>query len=169
MRLLVTVDGRAGDLQLERNGAECRFTYQREGFEAGEREASVLECEPGIFSILLGGRSYEAKVVPGPNGYYVDLRGHRSTVEVRDPRMLSRKGRAGAGDGRQSLVAPMPGKVVRLLVAAGDKVEAGAGVAVVEAMKMQNEMKSPKAGTVTEVAVKEGDTVQAGDTLAVIE
>ncbi len=169
MKLVVTVDGRPGDLQLERAGTECRFAYHREDMDQGEREASVLECEPGIYSILLDGRSYEAKVVPGPNGYYVDLLGHRSTVEVRDPRTFSRKGRAGTGDGKQNIIAPMPGKVVRLLVKVGDVVEAGAGVAVVEAMKMQNEMKASKAGTVTTVSCREGDTVKAGDTLAVIE
>src|SRR3954453_6638494 len=77
MKLLVTVDGKPGDLQFERSGTGCRFSYHRDGVESGELEASVVACEPGIFSILLGGRSYEAKVVAGPSGYYVDLRGHR--------------------------------------------------------------------------------------------
>jgi biotin carboxyl carrier protein len=63
----------------------------------------------------------------------------------------------------------MPGKIVRVLTAAGTEVEAGAGIVVVEAMKMQNEMKSPKAGRVAAVHVKEGATVNGGDVLAVIE
>ena len=66
-------------------------------------------------------------------------------------------------------MAPMPGKVVRLLCAAGDQVTAGQGVAVVEAMKMQNEVQSPKAGQVLELRVREGQTVNAGEVLAVIE
>jgi biotin carboxyl carrier protein len=67
-------------------------------------------------------------------------------VEVRDPRAISSQGKSGLGEGRQTVNAPMPGKVVRLLVSEGDEVEAGAGLVVVEAMKMQNELKAPKAG-----------------------
>ncbi|HEY0384866.1 MAG TPA: biotin/lipoyl-containing protein, partial [Pyrinomonadaceae bacterium] len=72
-------------------------------------------------------------------------------------------------DGSLEIVAPMPGKVVRVLVEAGAQVEAGAGLVIVEAMKMQNEMKSPRAGTVTALHVKTGATVNAGEVLAVIE
>ena len=63
----------------------------------------------------------------------------------------------------------MPGKVVRLMVREGNEVEAGAGVAVVEAMKMQNEIKSPKKGTVQKILISEGATVNAGDVLAIVE
>ena len=63
----------------------------------------------------------------------------------------------------------MPGKVVRILVASGAEVSEGEGVIVVEAMKMQNEMKSPKAGLIKEIKVKEGSTVNAGDVLVIIE
>ncbi|MGB7601077.1 MAG: biotin/lipoyl-containing protein, partial [Candidatus Sulfotelmatobacter sp.] len=80
-------------------------------------------------------------------------------------------GRARAADdhGPKNIVAPMPGKVVRLLVREGDEVEMGAGVAVVEAMKMQNEIKSPKKGTVQKILVTEGAAVNAGDVLAIVE
>ncbi|MBC7929115.1 MAG: biotin/lipoyl-binding protein, partial [Rubrivivax sp.] len=71
--------------------------------------------------------------------------------------------------GRAQINAPMPGKVVRVLVEAGQAVEAGAGLVVVEAMKMQNELKSPKTGTVSEVRVEPGATVNAGDVLVIIE
>jgi biotin carboxyl carrier protein len=128
-----------------------------------------MEVEPGIYSVLVGNRSYEVKIVPGGEGYYVDLDGHRSFVEVRDPRTLVRSGRGGLGEGRLSVAAPMPGKVIRVLVAAGAEVQAGDGLIVVEAMKMQNEMKAPKGGRVVEVAAREGATVVAGEVLAVIE
>jgi biotin carboxyl carrier protein len=89
---------------------------------------------------------------------------------VRDPRSLrSRKAAAGAGEGPQKIVAPMPGKIVRILAAAGTEVEAKQGIVVVEAMKMQNEMKSAKKGTVKQVLVEEGATVNAGDVLAIVE
>jgi biotin carboxyl carrier protein len=91
-------------------------------------------------------------------------------AELRDPRSLrNRKLRADHGKGARQLVAPMPGKVVRFLVGENSPVEAGQGVVVVEAMKMQNEIKSPKKGTVVKLAVAEGAAVNAGDVLAIVE
>ena len=165
MKLLISIDGRNGELDIQEN----RFRYAS---EAGivDAEASVIEVEPGTFSILLEGRSYEVKIASGPNGFlYVDVNGRRSEVEVRDPRSFSRNKHGGIGHGRQTITAPMPGKVVRVLVREGDAVEAGAGLIVVEAMKMQNELKAPKAGTVARLSAKEGDTVTAGEPLIVIE
>jgi biotin carboxyl carrier protein len=169
MKLLTWVEGRVGELSLRRDGDSCSFTYESEAGERIEREASVLEVEPGIYSILVGGRSYEVKVVAGPAGFYVDLSGERSVVEVQDPRSAGRRGAMGVHDGRQSISAPMPGRVVRVLVNEGAEVEAGAGLVVVEAMKMQNEMKAPKSGRVLSVKASEGDTVAAGEVLVTIE
>jgi biotin carboxyl carrier protein len=86
-------------------------------------------------------------------------------AQVIDPREW--RGRHGAAEvqGRQQIVAPMPGKIVRILVKPGDAVELGQGLMVVEAMKMQNEIRSPKSGAVEKIAAKEGDTVNAGDVL----
>src|SRR5437870_5463437 len=94
----------------------------------------------------------------------------RHPITITDPKRLRGALQFGAhGDGAARIVAPMPGKVVRVLVEAGQNVEAGAGIAVVEAMKMQNEMKSPKSGTVVTVNAEVGATVNGGDLLAVIE
>ena len=91
-------------------------------------------------------------------------------VEVRDPRSLrSRQGGAQDEKGPRKIVAPMPGRVVRLLVAEGAEVEAGQGIVVVEAMKMQNEIKSPKKGMVKKITASEGAAVNSGDVLAVVE
>ena len=169
MRLLVKIDGKVGELQFEREGDACRFDFQSSDASSASGTASIFEVEPGIFSVLVGGRSYEAKVVAGGDGYYVDLGGHRSSIEVRDPRTYVRRAAAGAGEGRQNVNAPMPGKVIRVLVTVDQEVEAGAGLVVVEAMKMQNEMKAPRAGRVVQISAREGDTVTAGQTLAVIE
>ncbi|MGH9665928.1 MAG: biotin/lipoyl-containing protein, partial [Bryobacteraceae bacterium] len=150
MKLLVVVDGAdAQELLLERDGGVCRYT-----FHGAERTATVMEVEPGVYSVLIGGRSYAVRV----NGAEVETNGCTFVVEVRDPRRSRRRSRAGLGEGRQNISAPMPGKVVRVLAAAGDAVEAGQGVVVVEAMKMQNEIKAPKAGTVVEVRAQEGAT-----------
>jgi biotin carboxyl carrier protein len=89
---------------------------------------------------------------------------------VRDPRTWrGRRHSALEAEGRQQIVAPMPGKVIRLLVKVGDEVEAGQGLVVVEAMKMQNEIRSPKKGKVERLQAKEGQPVNAGDVLAWVE
>src|SRR5437763_13236236 len=89
--------------------------------------------------------------------------------EVRDPRSLgARRAKAASHDGPKKIKAPMPGKVVRIIAAEGTKVESGQGVIVIEAMKMQNELKSPKTGTVKKVLTSVGATVNAGDALAEI-
>jgi biotin carboxyl carrier protein len=94
----------------------------------------------------------------------------RYAVDVQDPRSLrTRRAVAGNEAGPQKLKALMPGKVVRILVREKDEVKAGQAVLVMEAMKMQNEMKSPKDGKVQKMLAAEGSTVNAGDTLAIIE
>lgn len=127
---------------------------------------SAVEVQPNVWSVLAGGRSHEVFV--GPDGRLV-VDGAPLAVEVVDPRAGRKRGAAGLAEGRQLLKAAMPGKVVRVLVVEGAEVEAGQGVLVVEAMKMQNELKSPKCGVVTRIAVAEGATVSAGDLLAVVE
>ena len=130
---------------------------------------SVREVEPGVFSVLVEGRSFEVRAVPTPDGLQVHAGGRQFRVEVRDLRDASRLSRVATGSGRQNISTPMPGKVVRMLVREGDAVEAGQGLVVVEAMKMQNEMKASRAGRVVEVRVRDGETVGAGDTLVVLE
>jgi len=94
----------------------------------------------------------------------------RFAVELRDPRSLrARKGSAADEKGPRKIVAPMPGRVVRLLVAEQAEVEAGQGIIVVEAMKMQNEIKSPKKGIVKKIVAAAGTAVNAGDVLAIVE
>jgi biotin carboxyl carrier protein len=136
---------------------------------AAERQAEVREAEPSVYTVLLDGHSYDARVEETLDGLLVVIDGRRFEIGVRDPRQWSRKSGAAGTEGRQNVVAPMPGKVVRLLVAPGDEVTAGQGLLVVEAMKMQNEMKSPRAGKVATLAVQEGSAVTAGDVLATIE
>lgn len=127
--------------------------------------ANVLEVEPGVYSILIDGASHEVRV----GGGYVTVGNRRFEYEVEDPRQWRRSGDSAGGGGRATITAPMPGKIVRILVSIGEEVEAGEGVVVVEAMKMQNEMKAPRAGKIAAINVKENDSVNAGAVLAVIE
>jgi len=130
---------------------------------------SVKQVEPGVYSVLLEGRSLEVRAIAASSGLTVEAGGRRFATEVRDPRNASRQSRSAVESGRQSVVAAMPGKVVRLLVREGDPVDAGQGLVVVEAMKMQNEMKASRPGRVAQVRVRDGDSVGAGDTLVVLE
>ena len=124
----------------------------------------------GVLSLVLDGRSYEIRTDSGPEGQQIVVGEERFQVEVRDPRSLrSRRRRGDAGDGPRKITAPMPGKVVRVIAPEGTEVEAGQGVVVIEAMKMQNELKSPKKGRVQKISVAAGGTVEAGATLAVVE
>ena len=165
MKYLIEVDGRSGELTFDRADQTCRFRYVSERGDTDVREASVLQVEGGIYSVLLDGRSYEAKVVTGAEGLYVDLGGHRSVVQVRDPREAARAGKQGVGEGRQTVSAPMPGKVVRVLVSEGDEVKPGDGLVVVEAMKMQNEVQAPHGGTITAIRIEAGARCERGDIL----
>jgi biotin carboxyl carrier protein len=133
-----------------------------------ERLHVVAQVEPGVYSVLMDGRSFEVRAIATREGLRLELDGRRLTAEVHDPRDRGRKSAAALGTGRQNITAPMPGKVIRVLVTEGDAVEVGQGLAVVEAMKMQNELKALRAGQVLEVRAGAGDTVGAGDTLVVI-
>jgi biotin carboxyl carrier protein len=125
----------------------------------------IIEVEPGVYSILVDGVVHEARL----DGTTVTIAGHRYQLEETDPRKLVRRGPGSLKSGRGSVKAPMPGKIVRVLVNVGDEVQAGQGIAVIEAMKMQNELKAPAAGRVTSVSVKDNDAVIAGAVVAVIE
>ena len=117
----------------------------------------------------MDGRSYEARIEQGDGCMVVFIDGHRFEIEVRDPRRWSRKTGQQGAEGRVSVAAPMPGKIVRLLASAGDTVTVGQGLLVVEAMKMQNEIKAPKAGRVVSLPARDGATVAAGEVLDTIE
>jgi len=165
MKLAVEIDGATLPLEIERQGERWRFRLG----SGAEREALVREAEPQVYSMLLDGRVYDAHVEQGQDGVVVVVAGRRFEIGVRDPRRFARKSGGVGAEGRQHIISPMPGKVVRVLVAPGDTVKAGQGLLVVEAMKMQNEMKSTKAGRVVSIAAQAGATVSAGEILAVIE
>jgi biotin carboxyl carrier protein len=166
MKYEVHISGRTHIVEIERNAEAWQATLDG---EAGAI-ADVAETAPHTFSVLLAGQSHEVSVTPSPDGKLnLQSGGFEFTAEVIDPR--SWRGRHHGGveaEGRQQVVAPMPGKVIRVLVGAGERVEAGQGLLVVEAMKMQNEIRSPKGGTVERVQVTEGQAVNAGDALCIV-
>jgi biotin carboxyl carrier protein len=161
----VIIDGKSYRLELEHNGE--RWLCHLNGREI---TLDAVLSRPDVLSLLIEGRAYEIKRERTATDMHLWVGAARYATELRDPRAL-RSRRDGADDekGPRKLVAPMPGRVVRVLVGAEAQVEAGQGVVVVEAMKMQNEIKSPKHGVVRKVTVAEGATVNAGDVLAIVE
>ena len=164
MKLTLKINGVEQRIEVLSPAPACRFRLG----DADERIADVAVPAPGVYSILLDGRSYDAHVERTEQHLIVLVRGHRFEVEVHDPRRWSRNSAGRHGEGVETVAAPMPGKVVRVLVAPGDAVEAGQGILVVEAMKMQNEIKAARAGKVLSVTGKQGATVVAGEVLATI-
>ena len=141
--------------------------------EVGGRvyDLEVRELEQGSYLFLHGTEVHDCRVTDrAKSTFEVSIHGRGYAVTIVDPKRL----RSGLNSDRHhhgvaEILAPMPGKVVRVQLEAGATVEKGTGVVVVEAMKMQNEMKSPRAGVVVSINVKPGDTVNAGDVLAVVE
>lgn len=145
----------AGGVPFKLKADNGTYTLERDGAIVSEGGFSVVKAGALGWSVLIGGRSF---LVRGD-----------APVVVLDPRAPRPRPLATGVQGRQTLRAAMPGKVVRVLVQPGDMVEPGQGLVVVEAMKMQNEVRSNKAGTIASVAVADGDRVNAGDTLVVVE
>lgn len=131
-------------------------------------EARLLR--PGVLSLIIEGRAWRIILDENADEPALHIHGHRVDYRVDDPRSLkARRAHSAGADGPRSIKASMPGRVVRVLAQKGDAVEAHQGVVVIEAMKMQNELKSPKSGKVAELRVAPGDTVSSGDILAVVE
>ncbi len=161
----VLIDGKTHKLELSHaeGGWNCRL-------DGREIQMDAVLARPNVLSIVIGGKAYEVKRERTATDLHIWVESARYAAEVRDPRSLrSRKSDGAAGEGPQKLVAAMPGKVVRVLVQEKDAIEAGQGILVVEAMKMQNELKSPKKGVVSQMRAKEGANVNAGEVLAVVE
>lgn len=153
---------------VEVSGGEGRFKVK-----VGEEvwEVDARQPAPGIYSLLIGGASYVADVTVEDGWFLVDVDGetYRIRVEEETRRIIRTRGGGLAETAGQVLAAPLPGKVVHVAVREGQAVGPGDALVVVEAMKMENELKAPKAGTVTEVITREGATVENGAPLVVVE
>jgi biotin carboxyl carrier protein len=153
------------DVEFERHGTtkiEARI---------GDR-AYVLDAqgvEPGVYWFNWNHRSIEATVTPNGGGFTVSIADARFAVEILDSRKALKKAAQVGHDGIAEIRAPMPGKIVKVLLSEGSEVAANEGILVMEAMKMQNEIKSPKKGVVRKLNVAEGMAVNSGDLLVSVE
>jgi biotin carboxyl carrier protein len=138
--------------------------------DGSEQIVDAQKSERTVFSLLVNGRSHEANVSEKPGGFDILIEGDFYNVAVIDERRRSlvRQGELQA-EGLQVITAQMPGKVVAILAEPGQRVELGQGIIVLEAMKMENEIKSPIEGEVKEIAVEVGTAVESGQKLAVVE
>ncbi len=166
MKCEVRIGGKTRIVELSRNSNRLRISL-----DGNPLDADAVEVAPNTFSILFEGESFEVRVAPLPDGSLTLHTGiSEFTAQVEDPRAWrGRRHGSFEAEGRQQISAPMPGKVMRVLVNAGDAVEVGQGLLVVEAMKMQNEIRSPKSGRVEKLFVEEGQAVNAGDVLAWVD
>src|SRR5438105_5034386 len=161
----VTIADKTHKVELSRaeSGWRCKL-------DGRELLLDATSTRDGVFSILIDGKSYEVKQEITATESNIVVGHERFSAVVHDPRSFRSRSRAGAaGEGIKKIAAPMPGKVVRILAPQGTQVEAGQGVLVIEAMKMQNELKSPKKGIVKKINATEGTPVEAGQVLAEIE
>ncbi len=163
MRFSAKAGGQILDVTIERRNG----TYSVE-IDGEQYEVDSHKLEADFYSILTRGRSYEVSVEASRNGYRVRHGAAEQLITLSDP------GRQASEElvdtmGTAAVVSAMPGKVVRVLVRVGDRVEAGQGVIVVEAMKMENEITAPKPGRVISIAVQPDQTVESGTELLVIE
>ena len=166
VRLDLDVGGRVRTVSVERRGATLAVTL-----DAQPVDVDVACLGPGRYSLRMRatGQQHDVTVTTSGPGGQVDVSiGGTTLVVTRRAGHLGPQGAKAAADGPQRLCAPMPGKVVRVLVKPGDEVVARQGVVVVEAMKMENELRAGRAGVVREVLVVEGASVDAGAPLVVI-
>ncbi len=161
MKFSVEIEGQSHTLELR----DAEFI-----FDDVPGSASVEQVKPGVFSVLVGVKSFRVNVAAQGDGFeVVSNDGRPRLLSIIDTRDRAATSDATAAKGPVVIRAQMPGKIVKLLVRVGAAVEVGQGLIVVEAMKMQNEVKAPKSGIVKKISVEEEATVAAGETLIVVE
>jgi biotin carboxyl carrier protein len=166
MKFVATVGGRAVEVTVTVDGGRYRVALGEQVWDVDARLTAQ-----GISSLIIDGASHVAVVEGSAGECVVDVGGETYTVQVEEHsrHLIRTRGGAGGGAGAQTVKAPLPGKISHVAVQAGDAVAAGQSLLVIEAMKMENELKATAAGTVREVRVTAGQAVNAGDVLIVVE
>jgi biotin carboxyl carrier protein len=159
----VSIGGRNLRIALERDGEEWKF--ELDGLQV---QVDARPIRPGVISLIINGRAYEVKRDQLGNQERLWINNAAFIAEISDPRSLTARRSRTATTTTAKLLASMPGKVLRVMVSAMDQVEIGQALLVLEAMKMQNEIKSPNKGRVKQL-ITEGTYVNSGDVLAIVE
>lgn len=162
MKLIAELNSEKHQIEIKREGEKVFAKV-----EEREYELEASQVEPNVW--LLKNNNQIQQIYVSPNGI-VNIGNHQLEIYLIDPKRLrGSDSSVSSAEGKAEIKTAMPGKIVRILVEIGAEVVSGDGVIVVEAMKMQNEMKSPKDGIIKEIRFKEGETVNAGDILVIIE
>jgi pyruvate carboxylase subunit B len=164
MKYIATVDGTDHEIEVDRVGEVT--------LDEVTMVTDLRAIDGSSYSLLLDNRSYQVFAERQAGRYVIMIDGDQFVVEVEDARLKQLRAMGGTAHeetGGASVVAPMPGLVVKVLVSPGDKVEANQGLLILEAMKMENELRSPRAGVVRQVNVVPGQTVAQGDLLVRVE
>ena len=165
MKYTATIEGTHIELEIvHANARTIEANVAGQTYRIDRRDVAL-----GVFWFSWNNRSVDVSITAQDDTYIVSLDGRTISVEIDDPRTALRKAAQQGHSGEVDLRAPMPGKVVKVLVPEGAEVQANQGVLVIEAMKMQNEIKSPKTGKVKRLVVQEAAAVNAGELLAVVE
>ena len=165
MKFIATVGSRAVEVAVTEDNGRYRVTLGEQVWDVDARLTAQ-----GIASLIIDGVSHVADIEDRAGECVVDIGGETYTVQVEEHTryIIRTRGGAAGGAGSQTVKAPLPGKITHVSVQAGDAVTAGQSLLVIEAMKMENELKASGAGTVREVRVTAGQAVNAGDVLVVI-
>jgi biotin carboxyl carrier protein len=164
LKITTRIGDRTSDVVVERHNGTLLVLI-----DGTARSVDARKLEADFYTILMEDRSYEVSVEARGAQYHVRHGAAERIVELSDPSRGGRDELRSTATGPQDVVSVMPGRVARVLVSVGDRVEAGAGLVVVEAMKMENEITAPRAGRVAAVHVEAGRTVEAGAALVLIE
>jgi biotin carboxyl carrier protein len=167
VKFRVQAGGTTYELGLQETGTSVEYAVT--GAKQISGEASLVPISPSVYSVLLGTRSVTVNLSKQEGQYEAASYGGRLFLTVADKRDRTEKQRSDTGSGPVEVRAQMPGKIISLLVQPGGEVAAGQSLLVIEAMKMQNELKSPKSGTVSKLLVSEGETVPANHRLVIID
>jgi biotin carboxyl carrier protein len=167
MKLLAQVGSEELELVLEPTGREGRYRVVVGG---KEREVDARRIDASGWSLIIDGQAFLVDVEPGKDGELVaEVGGVTVPVKLVDPRRVALAAqRSREASGPLDVRAPMPGKIVKVQVKAGDAVSAGQGLIVIEAMKMENELRAPREGTVDKVRASEGQAVEAQEVLVTL-
>ncbi|CAN5787194.1 acetyl-CoA carboxylase biotin carboxyl carrier protein subunit [soil metagenome] len=168
MKLQAELNNETHEVEIERDGDKV---FAR--VDDREYELEAAQVEPNVYLLKNDNKIYEVFVSPKSaenTPFNVKIKNREFEINLIDPKRLRGAGSASEhGEGIAEIKSAMPGKLVRILTSEGAEIKKGEGIVIVEAMKMQNEMKSPKDGIVKEIRYTEGATINAGDILAVIE
>jgi len=159
-----TVDGR--QVRVEVQGKGGRYLVR---FEDRRLDVDFAETSCQFASLLIDGRSHEVGLERRPDGYVVLFPEDTIAVRLQPAARGDSSAARHAASGPTRVLAPMPGKIVRLLAGPGDEVSAGQGLVVMEAMKMENELRAPRGGRVRETRVAEGQAVEGGALLVLLD